>query len=198
MIGPKITQRGGLLFHGDNKEVLANMLANGFRGMVDLIYIDPPFNTGVDYVRKITLRGFKMEKMEAEGYSFTEQIQYQNNWHLDAYLQSLYERLQLANELLSNKGIIFMRMDIHHGYYLRILADEIFGQTNFQNEISVNRIKKNVTEKGKRTIPHALDYLYVYFKGEEAEYRNVLKTLKEKNPVTGMVWILPEFLGLEA
>ena len=86
----------GLLFHGDNKEVLAHLLANGFRRAIKLIYIDPPFNTGVDYVRKVTLRGVKMEKLEGEGYSFTEQVQYQNSWNIDAYLQFLYERLQIA------------------------------------------------------------------------------------------------------
>ena len=49
--------KGGLLFHGDNKEVLAHLLANGFRGKVQLIYIDPPFDSGADYVRKVSLRG---------------------------------------------------------------------------------------------------------------------------------------------
>lgn len=49
--------RGGLIFHGDNKEVLAHLLANGFRGKVDLIYIDPPFDSGADYVRRVQLRG---------------------------------------------------------------------------------------------------------------------------------------------
>ncbi|MHB1095201.1 MAG: hypothetical protein ACYC3F_03435 [Gemmatimonadaceae bacterium] len=51
--------QGGLLFHGDNKEVLAHLLANGFRGKVKLIYIDPPFDSGADYVRKVALRGAK-------------------------------------------------------------------------------------------------------------------------------------------
>lgn len=45
--------KGGLLYHGDNKEVLAHLLANGFRGHVKLIYIDPPFDSGADYVRKV-------------------------------------------------------------------------------------------------------------------------------------------------
>src|SRR3972149_6325021 len=48
--------RGGLLFHGDNKDVQAHLLANGFRGKVKLIYIDPPFDSGADYVRKVSLR----------------------------------------------------------------------------------------------------------------------------------------------
>src|SRR5512144_1118231 len=54
---PEQYPKGGLLFHGDNKEVLAHLLANGFRGKVNLIYIDPPFDSGADYVRKVQLRG---------------------------------------------------------------------------------------------------------------------------------------------
>jgi DNA modification methylase len=162
--------------------VLAYLLTNGYRGKVNLIYIDPPFNTGVDYVRKVVLRGIKMEKLSGEEYSFAEQIQYANSWYVDAYLQFLYERLQLAKEVLANDGIIFIRLDVHFGYYLRMIADEVFGQDMFQNEIIVNRIKKNVTEKGKRTIPHAVDYLYVYFKGSNSEYKNVLRKLPETKP----------------
>ena len=171
--------KGGLLFHGDNKEVLAHLLANGYRGKVNLIYIDPPFNTGVDYVRKVTPRGIKTEKLEGESYSFTEQIQYANSWHIDAYLQFLYERLRLAKEMLTDDGIIFVRMDVHFGYYLRLIADEVFGQDFFENEIVVNRIKKNVTEKGRRTIPNAVDYLYVYRRSGDSEYKDVLRKLPE-------------------
>jgi len=176
------SDQSGLLFHGDNKEVLAHLLANGFRGKINLIYIDPPFNTGVDYVRKVTLRGVKMEKLDGEGYSFTEQVQYANSWHVDAYLQFLFERLQLAKEMLAEDGIIFIRMDVHFGYYLRLIADEVFGQDFFENEIIVNRIKKNVTEKGRRTIPNAVDYLYVYRKSGESEYKDVLRKLPETRP----------------
>lgn len=56
---PKHLPQGGLLYHGDNKDVLAHMLANGFRGKIKLIYIDPPFDSGADYVRKVHLRGAK-------------------------------------------------------------------------------------------------------------------------------------------
>ena len=60
---------GGLLFHGDNKDVLAHLLANGFRAKVKLIYIDPPFDSGADYVRKVNLRGTTSAKLDGEDYS---------------------------------------------------------------------------------------------------------------------------------
>jgi hypothetical protein len=74
---PDTYPKGGLLFHGDNKEVLAHLLANGFRGRVNLIYIDPPFDSGADYVRRVGLRGkTKTAKLEGETYTLGEQIQY--------------------------------------------------------------------------------------------------------------------------
>src|SRR3972149_5702736 len=78
---PKDIPQSGLLFHGDNKDVLAYLLANGFRGKVKLIYIDPPFDSGADYVRKVNLRGAtSTAKLEAEAYTLGEQIQYTDIW----------------------------------------------------------------------------------------------------------------------
>ncbi len=87
-------------FHGDNKEVLAWLLANGFRGKVNLIYIDPPFDSGADYVRKVQLRGAAgTAKIDGETYTLGEQIQYTDIWANDNYLQFMYERLLLLKEL---------------------------------------------------------------------------------------------------
>lgn len=123
-----------LLFHGDNREILSTLLTNGFRGKIDLIYIDPPFDSGVDYVRKVSLRG-QREKLSAEGSSLIEQCQYEDIWANDNYLQFMYERLILMRELLSSEGNIFLHCDWHKNHYLRILLDEIFGESNFRNEI---------------------------------------------------------------
>jgi hypothetical protein len=90
----------GLLFHGDNKDVLAYLLANGYRGKVRLIYIDPPFDSGADYVRKVNLRG-AIDRLEGEEYSLGEQTQYTDIWANDNYLQFMYERFLLLKELLA-------------------------------------------------------------------------------------------------
>ncbi len=66
-ITPASYPPGGLLFHGDNKEVLAHLLATGFRGKVNLIYIEPPFDSGADYVRKVSLRGARDRAPAAAG-----------------------------------------------------------------------------------------------------------------------------------
>jgi len=123
-----------LLFHGDNKEVLSTLLVNGFRGRVDLIYIDPPFDSGADYVRKVELRGTK-EKLTGEEQTLIEQTQYSDIWANDNYLQFMYERLVLLRELLSEEGSIYLHCDWRKSHLLRILLDEVFGSTNFINEV---------------------------------------------------------------
>lgn len=133
---PDDLRRGGLLYHGDNKEVLAHLLANGFRGQVKLIYIDPPFDSGADYVRKVELRGPKGKvKLDGEGYMLGEQIQYTDIWANDNYLQFMYERLLLLKELLAKDGVIYLHCDEAKHHHLRFLMDEVFGAANFRNEI---------------------------------------------------------------
>ncbi|MGI0015292.1 MAG: DNA methyltransferase, partial [Nitrososphaera sp.] len=133
---PACYRKGGLLFHGDNKEVFAHLLANGFRGKVKLIYIDPPFDSGADYVRKVTLRGVNgTAKLDGEAYMLGEQIQYTDIWANDNYLQFMYERLLLLRELLAENGSLWLHCDWHKSHHLRILIEEIFGVENFRNEI---------------------------------------------------------------
>lgn len=124
-----------LLFHGDNKEILSTLLVNGFRGKIDLIYIDPPFDSGADYVRKVELRGTD-KKVAGEEQNIIEQTQYTDIWANDNYLQFMYERLILLRELLSEKGSIYLHCDWHKSHHLRFLLDEVFGAENFVNEIA--------------------------------------------------------------
>ena len=124
-----------LLLHGDNKEVLSSLLVNGFRGKIDLIYIDPPFASGANYVRKVALRGHKDKILEGEGLTVLEEKQYEDIWANDTYLQYMYERLILMRELLSDQGSIYLHCDWRKSHHLRFLMDEVFGADNFLNEI---------------------------------------------------------------
>jgi len=129
-------REGGLLFHGDNKEVLAHLLANGYRGKVNLVYIDPPFDSGADYVRKVQLRGVGgAAKLDGESYTLGEQIQYTDIWANDNYLQFMYERLLLLKELLSEDGSIYVHCDPRRSPHLRCLLDEVFGADHFRSEV---------------------------------------------------------------
>ncbi len=132
-----------LVFQGDNKEILSSLLVQGFRGKVDLIYIDPPFASGADYVRKVKLRG-SIDKLNTEGHSVTEQIQYNDIWANDNYLQFMYERLILMRELLSDKGSIYLHLDQTFSHYLKLIMDEVFGKDNFVSEITWDTASINV------------------------------------------------------
>ena len=118
------------IFWGDNLQVMSHLLKK-YRGQVDLIYIDPPFDSKADYKKKIELRG---KKAENDKTAFEEK-QYTDIWSNDEYLQFMYERLILLRELLSPKGSIFLHCDWHKVHLLRCMMDEVFGPSNFVNEI---------------------------------------------------------------
>ena len=118
------------IFWGDNLQVMSHLLKK-YRGQVNLIYIDPPFDSKADYKKKIELRG---KKAENDKTAFEEK-QYTDIWTNDEYLQFMYERLILMRELLSDKGSIFLHCDWHKSHLLRIILDEVFGVNNFINDI---------------------------------------------------------------
>ncbi len=154
-----------LLFHGDNKDVLATLLELGFRGKIDLIYIDPPFMSGADYVRKVQLRGMKKpETLEVDEVSLLQQVMYEDIWNNDSYLQFMYERLMLMKELLSEAGSIYIHLDWHVGHYVKLVMDEIFGRENFRNEIVWNKGFRGT--ESKNIYQHAHDVIFWYSKGE--------------------------------
>lgn len=120
------------IYWGDNLQVMSHLLKD-CRGKIDLIYIDPPFDTKADYKKKIKVRG--LGKAENDISSFEEK-QYGDIWTNDAYLQFMYERLLLMRELLSDGGSIFLHCDWHKSHHLRCLMDEVFGVDHFINEIA--------------------------------------------------------------
>jgi DNA modification methylase len=119
------------IFWGDNLQVMSHLLKE-YRGKVDLIYIDPPFDSKADYKKKIDIRG--IGKAESDSSSFEEK-QYGDIWTNDEYLQFMYERLTILRELLSEQGSIFLHCDWHKSHHLRCLLEEVFGSANFRNEI---------------------------------------------------------------
>ena len=118
------------LYWGDNLQVMSHLLKK-YRGRVNLIYIDPPFDSKADYKKTITLRG---QKVENDHNSFEEK-QYTDIWTNDEYLQFMYERLILCRELLAENGCIYLHCDWHMNHYLRCILDEIFGYGNCINEV---------------------------------------------------------------
>lgn len=120
------------IFWGDNLQVMSHLLKD-YRGKIDLIYIDPPFDSKADYKKKIEVKG--IGKTESDSTSFEEK-QYGDIWTNDEYLQFMYERLIILRELLSDSGSIYIHCDWHKSHHIRMLLDEIFGADNFGNEIT--------------------------------------------------------------
>lgn len=119
------------IFWGDNLQVMSHMLKE-YRGKIDLIYIDPPFDSKADYKKRIEIKG--IGKAESDSTTFEEK-QYGDIWTNDEYLQFMYERLVIMKELLSDNGTIIVHLDYHKCHHIRLILDEIFGVENFRNEL---------------------------------------------------------------
>jgi len=118
------------LYLGDNLKVMSHLLKE-FRGKVDLVYIDPPFNSNAVYKKKIALRG---QRAAADDTTFDEK-QYGDIWTNEEYLQFMYDRLLLIRELMSDKGSIYVHLDEKHAHSIRLILDEVFGRDSFRREI---------------------------------------------------------------
>lgn len=128
------------LIYGDNLLVMQALLAGddisglpSMRGKIDLIYIDPPFDSKADYRTKITLPSGDIEQKP----TVIEQFAYSDTWKdgTVSYLKMIYPRLSLMKELLSDVGSIYIHLDWHIGHYVKIILDEIFGKEKFLNNI---------------------------------------------------------------
>jgi adenine-specific DNA-methyltransferase len=145
------------IFWGDNLQVMSHLLKE-FRGQVNLIYIDPPFDSKADYKKKISLKGAIVEN---DITSFEEK-QYTDIWTNDEYLQFIYERVVLLRELLNDNGTIYFHCDWHKSHHIRCILDEIFGPSNFRNEISWQRTRSAKFQSKFFSIVH--DTIFIYTK----------------------------------
>ena len=160
------------LIYGDNMLAMQALLkgdpANGtpsLRGAVDLIYIDPPFDSKADYRTKITLPGGEVVQRP----TVIEQFGYSDLWEKGtvSYLEYMYPRLVLMRELLSERGSIYVHIDWHVGHYMKIILDDIFGKANFLNEIIWHYPSMSRTETN---FPRKHDTIFLYTKDTENHY----------------------------
>lgn len=161
------------LIYGDNLLAMSALLAGdsfgeSLRGKVDLIYIDPPFDSKADYRTKVTLPKMDLEQKP----TVIEQYAYSDTWSEGtlSYLEMIVPRLILMKELLSNEGSIYVHLDWHVGHYVKILLDEIFGKENFRNEIIWRRSYSH--NDGKR-FGAIHDSLYFYTKSDNYHFKPV-------------------------
>ena len=163
------------LVYGDNLLAMQALLIGdditpSLRNSIDLIYIDPPFDSKADYRTNIQLPDAEIETKP----TILEQFAYSDTWKdgTVSYLEMMYPRLCLMKELLSDKGSIYVHIDWHVGHYVKVLMDEIFGKENFRNEI----IWKRDTMKGAKVISNQFgrnhDTILFYSKGSNIIYHN--------------------------
>lgn len=147
------------IFWGDNLQVMSHLLKK-YRGKVDLVYIDPPFDSKADYKKTIKLRGKEVKN----DHTAFEEKQYGDLWNNDEYLQFMYERLILIRELLSDTGSIYLHCDWHKAHHLHCLMDEVFGSGNFIREVIWNRGNPSGGKAGANNWIHVHDNLLYYSK----------------------------------
>ena len=156
------------LIYGDNLLAMQALLAGdeatglpSLRGKVDLIYIDPPFDSKADYRTKINLPGIDIEQKP----TVIEQFAYSDTWQdgTVSYLKMLYPRLVLMRELLSDKGSIYVHIDWHVGHYVKMMMDDVFGKENFINEVIWQGAIGDTSSKNKKFIK-SHDSIYFYRK----------------------------------
>lgn len=172
------------LIWGDNLLVMGSLLEK-FAGKIDLVYIDPPFDTGSDFSFK-TMIGDGDDPVGGKEPSAIEEKAYRDTWGAgySSYLAMMRDRLELLHELLADSGSIFVHLDIHTGPYIKVMMDEIFGQDNFQNEIAWYYYNK-MHDSRKRSLPKAFDQILYYVKNKAGK-AYAYTALKEKRdtPVT--------------
>ena len=161
------------LIYGDNMLAMQALLkgdpANGtpsLRGAVDLIYIDPPFDSKADYRTKITLPGGEVVQRP----TVIEQFGYSDLWEKGtvSYLEYMYPRLVLMRELLSERGSIYVHIDWHVGHYMKIILDDVFGKENLVNEIVWDKGFRGT--ESKTIYQHAHDNVFFYAKNKDNGY----------------------------
>lgn len=150
-----------MLLWGDNKLVMASLLKD-FRGKVDLVYIDPPFDVGADFTMTVPV-GDGNEEVEKDQ-SALEMVAYRDTWGMgtDSYLHMLSERLSVIRDLLSETGSLYVHVDDHVSHYVKTLVDELFGKSCFINEIVWQRT--NAHNMKMRYFPRVHDVILFYSK----------------------------------
>lgn len=174
-----------LYIEGDNLEVL-KLLQETYLGKIKMIYIDPPYNTGNDFVYKDDFSQSAKEylansgQLDEEGNRLSVNMESNGRFHTD-WLNMIYPRLKLAKNLLSDDGVIFISIDDNEADKMRRLCDEIFGADNYRNQLLVRRRIKSLNaqfaENGLNSFNVGFEYVYVYSKSQAFLF-NPIRMLK--------------------
>ena len=184
-----------LYIEGDNLEVL-KLLQESYLGKVKMIYIDPPYNTGHDFVYPDSYIMDSEDYNDGLGYydengnvNFArENASNAGKYHSD-WCSMIYSRLLLARNLLSDDGFIAISIGEEESYNLRKICNEVFGEANFRNILAVRRYDKNLNlqfaENGLTTMNVGLEYVLVYSKNPTTKMVAIYKGSSDERSQTG-------------
>lgn len=165
------------LIWGDKKYVLPSLL-DEFAGKVDLIYIDPPFDTGANFSYTASIPDDPEEEGD-QGASFTkqpsviEQKAYRDTWGrgLDGYLRWFYETVGVLRDLMSEDGALYVHLDHNVGHYCKLILDEAFGRERFVNEITWKRGHAHSdVRQGSRHFGRIHETIFLYSRSEKYQF----------------------------
>ena len=177
---------GNMVIRGECVSACAYLKEQGIQ--VDLVYIDPPFASGADYAKKVYVRrnpkvaeaiAKAEEELDIDDLKAFEEKMYGDVWQKERYLNWMWENLMAIKSVMSETASIYVHLDWHIGHYVKILMDEIFGETNFLNEIIwhyYNKMQGNVNHFASNH-----DIILVYKKTDKHIY-NPIK-IKRNEPV---------------
>lgn len=171
-----------LFLEGDNLEIL-KLLQRSYFGKIKMIYIDPPYNTGKEFIYPDKYaEGLETYlqytgQVDVGGKKFTTNVETDGRFH-SKWMNMMYSRLMLARNLLTDDGVIFISIDDHEVYNLKKIMDEIFGQDNFEYQLSViNNLNGNDNSSG---MMETLEYCLIYSKDTEIFEMGVLNVDEEE------------------
>lgn len=166
-----------VIYKGDNFEVMSSLINSGYGNSIDLIYIDPPFSTNIDFIvssgRNNTISSSK-----------NGIVAYSDKLKGSDYIEFLRERIVLMRELLSESGSIYLHIDYKIGHYVKVAMDEIFGEDNFINDIT--RIKSNPKNFSRKAYGNQKDLILFYAKNKGKHIFNEIKVPLSKEEVEHM------------
>ncbi len=178
---PQARQDIDRLVYGDNLLAMAALLSGdgttpSLRGKVDLVYIDPPFDSKADYRSKITLPGTTLDQRP----TVLEQFAYSDTWSegTASYLAMITPRLILMRELLAETGAIYVHLDWHVAHYVKIVMDEVFGKENFRNEIAWHYSGWN--KKLRASFEKRHDVIFYYSKSDSPYFASFFEQWASK------------------
>ena len=180
----EVDTTGNLYIEGDNLEVL-KLLRQNYYGAIKMIYIDPPYNTGDDYVYKdsfsISQKQSDLEEglINESGERYVVNAKSGNRYHAH-WLSNMYARLKVAFDLLTDDGVIFISIDYNENFDLRQIMEEIFGSNRFVGEIYwESKTKSQNTLTSFNKLQPKAEMIFVYSKAEKRRF-NLIKVGEKK------------------